>query len=137
MTDTAPAEKRPRNGCPYCGEPLKIGFGDFLPTKGRSGPVRLRCSECRGTSRLATSSQIAAVVGLIVGLLAGAIAGARVGAIAESEQSTLIVLALAGACAFLLSFVSGYAFLRLEPEGEPPSRAAKRERAKRSRRKKR
>ncbi len=135
MTDSAPAEKRPRNGCPYCGEPLKIGFGDFLPTKGRSGPVRLTCPECRGKSRLASSSQIAAVVGLIVGLLGGAIAGARVGA-TESQQATLLVLALAGAFAFLLSFVSGYAFLRLEPEGEPPAAGAKRERAKRSRRRK-
>ena len=136
MTDAGSGEKRPRNGCPYCGEPLKVGFGDFLPTKGRSGPVRLTCPACRGTARLASSSQIAAVVGLIVGLLAGAIAGARVGATTESEQSTLLVLALAGASAFLLSFVSGYAFLRLDPEGEPPSAVARRERAKRARRRK-
>ena len=77
-----------------------------------------------------------AVVGLIVGLLGGAIAGARVGA-TESQQATLLVLALAGAGAFLLSFVSGYAFLRLDADGEPPSVVAKRERAKRSRRRKR
>ena len=38
-----------------------------------------------------------------------------------------IVLALAAAGAFLLSFVMGYAFLRLEPDGEPPAVVAKRE----------
>jgi hypothetical protein len=137
MTGDDPAAKRSRNACPYCGEPLKVGFGDFLPTKGRSGPVRLTCSACRGTARLATSAQIMAVVGFVVGLLGGAIAGARVGATTASDQSTLIVLALAAACAFLLSFVMGWAFLRLDPDGDPPSVVAKRERAKRGRRGKR
>ena len=125
----APTEKRRRNACPHCGGAIDVGFTDLLPTKGRSGPVRFTCRACGGTSRLASSVQIMSVVGLVVGLLGGAIAGARVGG---DEQSTVIVLALAAAGAFLLAFALGYAVLRLEPEGARPSRVA-RERAKRRR----
>jgi hypothetical protein len=123
-----------RGACPYCGERVSIGFGDFLPTKRRNGPVRIQCAACHGWGRLASSSQIIAVVGFVLGLAGGAIAAARVAG--DSEQSMIIVLALSVSGAFLLSFVAGYAFLRLEPDGEPPSRAAQRERAKRGRRRK-
>jgi hypothetical protein len=133
LTAAGSSERRPKNACPHCGAPLDVGFADFLPTKGRSGPVRLTCGACRGTARLATSSQLMAVVGLVVGLLGGAVAGARFG---DSDQSTVIVLLLAAAGAFLLSFASGYAFLRLEPEGGPPPRSVRdRVLGKRSRRK--
>jgi hypothetical protein len=134
MTSDGPQEKRARNACPYCGEPLGVGFGDFLPTK-RSGPAIVKCLACKGTARVATSAQIAGVAGLILGLLGGAIASARL--ITEhSQQSTLLALGGAMAGAFLLSYTLGYTFLRFEPFGEPPSRAAVRDRTKRGRRRK-
>jgi hypothetical protein len=135
MTSDGPQEKRARNACPYCGEALSVGFGDFLPTK-RSGPAIVKCSACKGSARVATSAQIAGVAGLILGLLAGAIAGARL-ITEQSQQSTLLALGGAVAGAFLLSYTLGYTFLRFEPHGEPPSRAVVRDRTKRGRRRKR
>jgi hypothetical protein len=132
MTNDGSEEKRPRNACPYCGEPLSVGFGDFLPTK-RSGPAIVKCAACKGTARVATSAQLAGVAGLILGLLGGAIASARL-ITEQSQQSTLLALGAAVAGAFLLSYTLGYTFLRFEPYGEPPSRAAVRDRAKRGRR---
>jgi hypothetical protein len=127
-------ENRPRNGCPWCGAALKVGFGDFLPTKGRGGPVRYTCAKCRGTARLASSSQVLAVLGFVVGLAGGAIAAARFAA--DSEQSMVIVLVLAVAGALLLSFIAGYTFLRFDPEAEPPGVVARRERDKRAKQRK-
>ena len=73
-------------------------------------------------------------LGFVLGLAGGAIAGARVAATNYSELSMLFVLGLAVAGAFLLSFLVGTAFLRFDPDGDPPSRAAPRERrGKRSR----
>jgi hypothetical protein len=130
MRADGPEAKRSRNACPFCGAHLKVGFGDFLPTKGRAGPVRMTCRGCRGQVRLASSTQVAGVLGMIAGLLAGAIVGARLAA--ASEQSTLVVLAGAIGGGFFLSFVTGYAFLRLDPDGAPP--AHERPRGKRSKR---
>lgn len=127
--------KRARNACPFCGAHLKVGFGDFLPTKGRGGPVRMTCHECRGQVRLSSSTQVAGVLGMVAGLLAGAVIGARLAA--ASEQSTLLVLAGAIGGGFFLSFVMGYAFLRLDPDGAPPPRERQRDRGKRSKRGKR
>jgi hypothetical protein len=123
--------KHARNGCPYCGAALDVGFGDFLPTKGRGGPVRKTCASCRGQVRLATSSQIAGVAGLMLGLLGGAAVGAHFAA-SLSDQMTLIVLGGAAAGGFLLSFVMGYTFLRFDPDVAPPPRQV-RERGKRKR----
>jgi hypothetical protein len=128
MSDEGADEKRARSACPFCGAHIKVGFGDFLPTKGRGGPVRMTCPGCRGQVRLASSTQVAGVLGMVTGLLAGAVIGARLAA--ESEQSTLLVLAGAIGGGFFLSFIMGYAFLRLDPEGAPPTR----ERRKRSKR---
>jgi len=126
MTTDASADPRPRRGCPYCGERMSVGFGDLLPTKRRVGPVRLQCSSCRGWARVASSSQVVAVIGFVLGLAAGAIVGAR--ASIDSEQQTIIVLALSVAGAFLFSYVAGYGFLRLTPDGEPPTRVTQRDR---------
>ena len=134
MTSDGPQEKRPRNACPYCGEPLKVGFGAFLPTK-RSGPTRVTCFACLGTARVGTSAQLAGVAGLVLGLLVGAIASARL--ITEpSQQATLLSLGGTVVVALLLAYALGYAFLRFEPDAAPPARAAARERTKRGRRRK-
>jgi len=125
---TEPA-KRSRRACPYCGEPLSVGFGDLLPTRGRGGPTRVKCASCRGSARVASSSQVMGVLGFVLGLLAGAALGAHLSA--QSEQSTLYVLGAAIAGGFFLSFVSGYAFLRFEPDTPPPEPEKKRDRGKR------
>jgi hypothetical protein len=114
-------EKPARRACPFCGERLTVGFGDFLPTRGRRGPVLVTCTSCRGQARLASSAQIMGVVGFVLGLLGGAVVGARLAA-GQSEQMTLIVLGLAIAGGFFLSFTLGYAFLRFDPETEPPAK---------------
>jgi len=120
-TGGAAETKRARNACPYCGETLDVGFGDFLPTKGRGGAVRKTCAGCRGQVRLATSSQIAGVAGLMLGLLGGAAVGAHFAA-SLTDQMTLVVLVGAAAGGFLLSFVMGYTFLRFDPDVAPPPR---------------
>jgi hypothetical protein len=126
MTTDASADQSARRGCPYCGERMSVGFGDLLPTKRREGPARVQCSSCRGWARVASSSQVVAVIGLVLGLAGGAILGAR--ASIDSDQSTIIVLALSVAGGFLFSYVAGYALLRLTPDGEPPSRVTQRDR---------
>jgi hypothetical protein len=122
--------KRARGGCPHCGAKLEVGFTDFLPRKSRGGPVRYQCEACGGGARLASTPQIMAVLGFVLGLAGGAIAAATLAT--DSQQSTVIVLALAVAGALLLAFAAGHAFLRFEPDGDPPKPAAwKRERRKR------
>ena len=128
MTTEEP-EKRSRRTCPYCGEPISVGFGDLLPTRGRGGPTRVKCASCRGSARVASSSQVMGVLGFVVGLLAGASVGAHFSA--QSEQSTLYVLGAALAGGFFLSLISGYAFLRLEPDTAPPEPDKPRDRGKR------
>jgi hypothetical protein len=114
--------KRPRGGCPHCGAKLPVGFTDLLPRKGRGGTVRYQCEACGGWARLGSTPQIMAVLGFVLGLAGGAVAAATVAS--DSQQSTVIVLALAVAGALLLSFVAGHAFLRFDPDGDPPSRFA-------------
>jgi hypothetical protein len=126
---TEESEKRSRRACPYCGEPLSVGFGDLLPTRGRSGPSRVKCASCRGSARVASSSQVIGVLGFVVGLLVGAALGAHLSA--QSEQSTLYVLGAALAGGFFLSFISGYAFLRFDPDTAPPEPEKPRDRGKR------
>jgi hypothetical protein len=127
---TEEPEKRSRRACPYCGEPLSVGFGDLLPTRGRGGPSRVKCASCGGKARVASSSQVIGVLGFVVGLLVGAALGAHF-ASAQSEQTTLYVLGAALAGGFFLSFISGYAFLRFEPDTAPPEPEKKRDRGKR------
>jgi hypothetical protein len=130
MTDASSESPKPaRRTCPYCGERLTVGFGDFLPTRGRGGPVRVTCSSCRGIARLAASSQIMGVVGFMLGLLGGAVVGARFAA-AQSDQTTLLVLAIAIAGGFFLSFTLGYAFIRFDPDVAPPAPKSRASRSK-------
>jgi hypothetical protein len=127
---TTEPEKSSRRACPYCSAPLSAGFGDLLPTRGRRGPSRVKCSGCGGFARVASSAQIVGVLGFVVGLLVGAALGAHF-ASAQSEQTTLYVLGAALAGGFFLAFVSGYAFLRFEPDTAPPEPEKKRDRGKR------
>ncbi|HEX4403381.1 MAG TPA: hypothetical protein VH560_01040 [Polyangia bacterium] len=106
---------------------MSVGFGDLLPTRGRGGPSRVKCAGCGGSARVASSSQVVGVLGFVVGLLVGAALGAHFGS--QSEQSTFYVLGAALAGGFFLSFISGYAFLTLEPDTAPPEPAKKRDRS--------
>jgi hypothetical protein len=126
---TEEPEKRSRRACPYCGEPLSVGFGDLLPTRGRGGPSRVKCASCGGKARVASLSQVIGVLGFVVGLLVGAALGAHF-ASAQSEHTTLYVLGAALAGGFFLAFVSGYAFLRFEPDTPPPELAKAKKRGK-------